>query len=168
MFNLYLFLFLLYSPVGQCLLTYTLISKVTDSHSQELGQGNTPLSGVDSRVFHEFLVLITQKTFKGHSEVTRGHFHFQFQNPVGVPPTKFHPYPVNTSQVIAFMMSIFTFRGKRLLTPEGVAEWVSLTGGVFSRMSCSVWFLRKIDMPPLIMLRKMPISGLRGGFPKCT
>ena len=47
-------------------------------------------------------------------------FRIWVQNPIGVLTTKFHPYPVNTSQVIPFLRSIITFSGEKLLTPEGV------------------------------------------------
>ena len=53
-------------------------------------------------------------------------FHIWVQNPMGVLSTKFHPYPVNISQVILFLRSSITFPGERLITPEGVAGGVSI------------------------------------------
>ena len=68
---------------------------------------------------------------EGQFEVTQvSNFHIWVQNPMGVLPTKFHPDPINTSQVTPFLMSIISFSGKRLLTPKGVTGFHSL-GGFF-------------------------------------
>ena len=81
-------------------------------------------------------------TPKGQLKVTRGSTGVKFlylgSKSHGVLTTKFHSYPISTSQVIPFLRSIITFPGKRLLTSEGVAGGVSITWGLFSGMSCSI------------------------------
>ena len=134
-----------------------------------VGLGNTVfpgVSGVNIGAFHAILGSKSPMVNLRSPRVQPGsNFHIWVQNPMGVLTTNFHPYPVNTSQVISFLRSIITFPGKKLLTPEGVTGGVSITRGLFSG---SVSYVRnKIDMPSLIISRKLPTSGQRGCFSKC-
>ena len=127
-----------------------------------------PLSGVNPEVFY---TILGSKSPKVNLRSPRGqpgsNFLIWVQNPMGILTTKFHSYPVNTSQVIPFLRSIITFSGKRLLTPEGVTGGFSLTRGLFSGSVSYVYCRNKIDMPSHIFSRKLPTSGLRGCFSKC-
>ena len=80
---------------------------------------------------------------------------------------KFHSYPISTSQVISFLRSIITFSGKKLLTLEGVTGGLSLALGLFSGSVSYIHCRNKKLMPPFIISRKWPISGLMGCFSKC-
>ena len=54
-----------------------------------------------------------------------------------------------------------------LSTPEGVVQGVWVTG-FFLGAESSVSYHHKIHMPMLIILRKLPISSLRGILPDCS
>ena len=94
-------------------------------------------------------------------------FYIWAQNPMGVLTTKFHPYPINASQVIPFLRSIITFSGKKLLTPERVAGAFSLTGVFFRGSFCmSIPAIKslchcssfRVNCLPSISLRRFPGS----------
>ena len=97
---------------------------------------NTPLCGVNPKVCY---TIVGSKRPKVNLRSPRGQLGSNLliwvQNLMGVLTTKFHPYPINTSQVIPSLGSIITFLGKKLLTPEGVAGGVSITRGLFLGMS---------------------------------
>ena len=94
---------------------------------------NTPLSGLNIGAFPAILGSKSPNVnLRSPSGRPGSNFHIWVQNLMGVLTTKFHPYPVNTSQVIPFLRSIVTFPGKKLLTPEGVTGGVSITRGLFS------------------------------------
>ena len=126
------------------------------------------VSGVNFGAFH---AILWSKSPKLNLRSPRGqpgsNFHIWVRNPMGVLSTKFHPYPVDTSQVIPFLRSIITFPGEKLLTPEGVTGGVSITRGLLSGSVSYVHCRNKIGMPSLNILCKLPISGLRGYFSKC-
>ena len=129
---------------------------------------NTPLSGLNIGAFHAILGSKSPNVnLRSPSGRPGSNFHIWVQNLMGVLTTKFHPYPVNTSQVIPFLRSIVTFPGKKLLTPEGVTGGVSITRGLFSGSVSYVHCRNKIGMPSLKILRKLPISGQKCLFSKC-
>ena len=137
-----------------------------------VGLGNTPLSGVNLLVFHTTLGSESPKVnLRSPRGKPGSSFHIGVQNPMGVlinkeDPNFLHSYPINTSQVIPFLRSIITFSGKRLLTPEGVTGEFSLPRGLFLGSVSYVHCRHKINMPWIIILRKLPTSGLRGSvFP---
>ena len=75
----------------------------------------------------------------------RGHawsnFHFWVQNTMGILTTKFHLYPIISSQVIHPISKV-----------QNLFFWIKV-----------------IDTGPLFIIsRKVPISGLRGSFGKCS
>ena len=136
---------------------------MTGSYIHRVGPGITPFSGVDLEVFYAVLDSKRPKVNLRSPRGQRGsHFHIWVQNPLKVLTTKFHPYPINTSQVIPFLKSIINFYGKRLLIPEGVAGEFSLTRSLFSRFVSYVHCRKKFIMPPSIVLRELPIFGLEG------
>ena len=129
---------------------------------------NTPLSGLNIGAFH---AILGSKSPKVNLRSPRGqpgsNFHIWVQNLMGVLTTMFHPYPVNTSQVIPFLRFIITFPGKKLFTPEGVTGGVSITRGLFLGSVSYVHCRNKIGMPSLNILRKLPISSPNFLFSKC-
>ena len=129
---------------------------------------NTPLSVVNHEVFYTIFGSKSPKVnLRSPGRQPGSSFNIWVQNPVGALTTKFHRYPVNTSQVIPFLRSIITFPGKRLLTPEGVTGGVSIERDFFSWSVSYVHCRNKINMPSIIIPRKLPTSGLRGCFSKC-
>ena len=88
-------------------------------------------------VFHAFLGSKRPKVnLMSPTGQPGSNFYIWAQNPMGVLTNKFHPYPINASQVIPFLRSIITFSGKKLLTPERVAGAFSLTGVFFRGSFC--------------------------------
>ena len=111
------------------------------------------------------------QTPKCQFKVTKGstgsNFHIWVQNSMVILTTKFHSYPINTSQVIPFLRSVITFSGTRLLTPEGVAGGFSLTGGLFSgSYLVSIAAVKLLCHSSLFRVNCLfPVSG--GYFSKC-
>ena len=126
------------------------------------------VSGVNIGAFHTILRSKSPKVVLRSPRGQPGsNFHIWVRNPMGVLTIMFHPYTVNTSQVIPFLNFVITFPGEKLLKPEGVTGGVSITRSLFSGSVSYVHCRNKIGMPSLNILRKLPISRLRGCFSKC-
>ena len=127
------------------------------------------MSGVNLGVFHASL---GSKRPKVNLRSPRGqpgsNFHIWVQNSMGALTTKFHPYLVNTSQVIPFLRSIITFPGKKVLTPEGITGGVSIVRGLFSG-SVSYVLHRKKSICSCSLFRVNCLLLVKGGvFPSAN